>query len=46
MRKLRWRVFWEKGEKCFKHYDQAHRFMEALRRAGMNPQVRSIEEDV
>lgn len=45
MKKLRWLVTWAKGEKLFKHYDQAHRFAEALRSAGMKPEIRSLEED-
>lgn len=45
MKKLRWRVKWDKHEKTFKHFSDAYRLAETLRGANINAEIESVEAD-
>lgn len=45
MRTLRWKVKWPKGEKQFRHFNDAYRVAEALRSADIDAEIIPLEVD-
>ena len=45
MRALRWKVKWPNGEKQFRHFADAYRVAEAMRRADINAEIIPLEVD-